>query len=295
MSVKKVTVDGNSVPLREFDLNTMPENPSIIMIAKRGSGKSWVCRSLLKHFKDIPGGVIISKTDRMSSFYGEFFPELFIHYEYSSELIDSILYRQQKMIHKQKEKAKIGKKIDPRAILIMDDCLASKGAWATDPTFAEIMYNGRHYRIMYILTMQFALGIKPEMRGQVDVVMLLSEDFYSNQKRIYEHYAGIFPTFQAFRNVFMDVTSDYGCMVLVNRGPQGDFLDKVFWYKAKNDPIDKIGSYQFNKFNDYNLNREWNNPAAQRFNAADFFSNKRERFKVSKIGVNQEIGKDKQF
>ena len=295
MTVKNIKLDGRSVPLREFDLNSMPENPSIIMVAKRGSGKSWVCRSLLKHFKDIPGGVIISPTDRMSSFYGEFFPELYIHYEYTSELIESILYRQRQMIYKQKEKAKLGKRVDPRAILVMDDCLSSKGTWATDPTFAEIMFNGRHYKIMYIMTMQFSLGIRPEMRGQVDVVMLLSEDFYSNQKRIYDHYAGIFPTFKAFRDVFMEVTADYGCMVLVNRGASKDFLDKVFWYKAKNDSIDKMGSSQFNKFHEYNFNRDWGNPNMQRFNAVDYFSNKRDKFKVNKIGVGQEITKEKPF
>ena len=40
--------DGNRcVRIKEFDLNSMCENPSIVMIAKRGSGKSWVCRAIL--------------------------------------------------------------------------------------------------------------------------------------------------------------------------------------------------------------------------------------------------------
>ena len=84
---KNINLNGKSLPMREFKLEWMVENPSICMIAKRGSGKSWVCRSILKHFRNIPGGVIISPTDKMSSFYGDFFPELFIHYEYKTELI----------------------------------------------------------------------------------------------------------------------------------------------------------------------------------------------------------------
>ncbi len=296
MSVKNIKLDGRSVPLREFALDDMVPHAAICMIAKRGSGKSWVCRSIMKHYKSIPGGVIISPTDRMSNFYGDFFPELYIHYEYTSELIESILYRQRNIIHKQKEKAKLGKKVDPRAILVMDDCLSSKGAWAKDSTFAEIMFNGRHYKIMYILTMQFPLGIKPELRGNFDYIFLLAEDFYSNQKRIYEHYAGIFPSFQAFRDVFMEVTSDFGSMVIVNKGANRDFLDKVFWFKATNDEINRMGSRQFNKFHDQNYNKDWNNPALQKqFNAMDYFSNKRNKFKVSKIGVNTEITRDQPF
>jgi len=296
MAVKNIKLDGRSVPLREFDLKNMVENPSIVMIAKRGSGKSWVCRSILKYFKDIPGGVIISPTDRMSSFYGEFFPELFIHYEYSAELIESILYRQRNMIYKQKEKAKLGKKIDPRAVLVMDDCLSTKGTWANEQSFSELLFNGRHYKIMYILTMQFALGVRPELRSNFDCVFLLANDFYSDQKRIYDHYAGIFPTFKAFRDVFMEVTNDYGSMVIVNRGANKDFLDKVFWYKAINDPIDKMGSKQFNIFHEQNYNHDWNNPAIQKqFNAADYFSNKRNKFQVNKIGVNTTITKEKPF
>ena len=99
----------------------------------------------------------------------------------------------------------------------------------TKPPF----FDGRHFKVMYILTMQFPLGISPELRGNFDYIFLLAEDFYSNQKRIYEHYAGMFPNLETFRQVFTQVTLDYGCMVIVNRGARATFLEKVFWYKAK--------------------------------------------------------------
>jgi hypothetical protein len=37
-------------PINEFDLNSMVDHPSIVMIAKRGSGKSWVVRAILQFF-----------------------------------------------------------------------------------------------------------------------------------------------------------------------------------------------------------------------------------------------------
>ncbi len=285
MTVKNIKLDGNSMPLREFKLEWMVSNPSICMIAKRGSGKSWVCRSILKKYRNIPGGVVISPTEKMNDFYGEFFPDIYIHYEYKTELIEKILYRQEIIINKAKRKAKLGKKVDPRAFLVMDDCLGSKGTWANDKSIMEMFFNGRHYKVMYILTMQFPLGIKPELRCNFDYIFLLGEDFYSNQKRLYEHYAGMFPSFKAFRDIFMDITDDFGCMVIANRGSRKSVLDKVFWFKSKEEDkdIDHIGSRQFNQFHKNNYNPNWR--TNRTFDAGEFFSNKTSKFKVKKVSV----------
>src|SRR5437764_1441288 len=133
MVAKIVKISGGKImPIRDFNLEWFCANPSICMIAKRGSGKSWVCRSIIKHFRNLPGGVIIAPTDKMNSFYGKFFPDLYIHYEYSSELLEQILRRQELVIQKCIDNYHKGKKVDPRAFLIMDDCLASKGSWMND-------------------------------------------------------------------------------------------------------------------------------------------------------------------
>ena len=276
--------DGTSVPMRKFDLNSMVEYPAVCMVAKRGSGKSFVCRAILRHFKDIPGGVIISGTDKVNPFYGEFVPELYIHYEYSSELIEKILHRQEIMIKKMKEKEKLGKKVDPRAFLVMDDCLADKGSWAKEKPIMELLFNGRHYRIMYILTMQFPLGIKPELRCNFDYVFLLAEDFYTQQKKLYDHYAGMFYNFKAFRDIFMSVTEDYGCMVINNRGSRKSLLDKVFWYKADDKDIGYVGSKQFKRFHKYNYNPNWQK-VDKGFDDKEFFSKKKDIYKVNKLSV----------
>ena len=255
---KDVKVGGNmSLPVKEFQLESMCENPAIVMIAKRASGKSWVCRAILKHFRDIPVGIIIAPTERMANppFYSEFFPDTYIHFDYRSEIIEKLLYRQDIMIEKEKEK--LGKKVDPRAFILMDDCLSKKGSWMKDQPIMELLFNGRHYRLMYMLTMHFPLGITPELRCNFDYIFLLSEDFYSNLKRLYDHYAGMFPTFDSFRQVFKDITSDYGAMVIVNRGARSSFLEKIFWYKAYNDSIGMIGCEQFVNYHNNNYDEYW--------------------------------------
>ena len=259
-NTRNVTLYGNKkLQIKQFHLTSMVENPAIVMIAKRASGKSWVCRDILKNFKDIPVGIIIAPTEKMANppFYSAFFPDSYIHYEYKSETIERVLYRQDIMIEKQKQKEKDSKFIDPRAFILMDDCLSKKSSWMKDQPIMELLFNGRHYRLMYILTMQFPLGITPELRCNFDYIFLLAEDFYSNLKRLYDHYAGMFPTFDSFRTVFKELTNDFGCMVIVNRGARSTFLEKIFWYKASNDDVGMIGCNQFIKHHDKNFDPEW--------------------------------------
>lgn len=293
MSKQVFTKGGNMLQIGVFKLDDIAKHASIVMIAKRGSGKSWVCRALLNHFSDIPVGIIIAPTDRMNGFYETFFPDTYIYYDFESSLIASILDRQEKIIDKNKTKNRLKKRIDTRAYIIMDDCLSRKKSWGKDEKILELLFNGRHYKLMYILTMQFPLGISPELRTQFDYIFLLADDFYSNIKRIYEHYAGMFPTFDSFRQIFKQLTADYGSMVIVNtsRGIKKDandeagFLNKVFWYKAGESKSKTLGCAQFNKFHNKNYDKNWRRKA-KIINVEDFcLLKKREKgsIKIEKI------------
>lgn len=289
--IKAVRLDGNqSLPIKEFKLESMCENPAIVMIAKRASGKSWVCRSILKHFKDIPVGLIIAPTEKMATppFYSDFFPDSYIHYDYKSEIIEKLLVRQDMMIEKTQDREAQGRRlVDPRGFILMDDCLSKKGSWQKDQPIMELLFNGRHYRLMYMLTMQFPLGISPELRCNFDYIFLLKEDFYSNLKRLYDHYAGMFPTFDSFRVVFKELTASFGAMVIVNRGACDSFLDKVFWYRAQNDSVGMIGCDQFVAHHDNNYEKAWKKKKKD-LNIMDIVNKrgkvKAPEFKIDKLG-----------
>mgnify|MGYP003508017695 FL=1 len=240
----KKNIDVNKVPVaqfKKFDMNSLVFddqgkflNPRIAIIAKSGSGKSWLVKEIMHHIKDIPCGVVIAPTDKMNGFYNDFIPRAFTHHEYNETIIARVLKRQKDILGKNKDRAKAGKKpIDPRAYLIMDDCMSSKHLWLKDPNVLSIFNEGRHYQLTYILTMQYALGIQPELRANFDFIFLLGEDVVSNRVRLYQHYAGIFDSQQAFDKVFLQMTENYGCMVINNKIRSTDLSKKVFWYKAK--------------------------------------------------------------
>jgi len=281
MNVESYT--GDKLPIPEFSLTEMCDDPSILMIAKRGSGKSWVTKAILAKFHRIPVGAIISPTEKDNPFFSEFFPDTYIYYKYESSIIKKILIRQKMILKKAREKKEQGKYIDPRAVIVMDDCLADKGSWARDPPIMDLLFNGRHRKITYILTMQYPLGIKPELRSNFDYVFLLAEDYISNMKKLYDHYAGMFPDFNSFREVFRQLTSDFGAMVIKNRGARANLFDKIAFYKAPNlEHIDiKFGCNQFRTYHKKNYREDWEEQQDKVDYDEYLFDKKRSRSRIS--------------
>uniref|UniRef100_A0A6C0J7U4 Packaging ATPase n=1 Tax=viral metagenome TaxID=1070528 RepID=A0A6C0J7U4_9ZZZZ len=259
MTLKDIKLGSSRLRIHKFNIKEMPDNVTIAMIAKRASGKSYLTREILFHKKEIPTAMAISKTEKLNKFYGEFIPDIYIYNNYSTGILNRLYSRQSKMSEDNNIRKKEGKKLkDDRVILIMDDCMSSKGTWVKEEQILELFFNGRHHHLSFILTMQYAIGIPPEMRSNFDFIFLLAEDFISNRKRLYDHYAGMFPSFDVFQQVFTQVTADYGCMVINNRVHSTDVTKKVFWYKAKETPEFTMGSKKYKKFHKKNYDQYWN-------------------------------------
>ena len=259
MTVIDIKYGGHSLKIKRFDIKSMPDNVTIAMIAKRASGKSYLTREILFHKRSIPTTVAISKTEKLNKFYADFIPDLFIYDEYNNTILNRLYKRQALISEDNEKKVKEGKTTkDARAMLIMDDCMSSKGSWVKEQPISELFFNGRHHNLSFILTMQFPLGIPPEMRSNFDYIFLLADDFISNRKRLYDHYAGMFPDFNTFQQVFLELTENFGCMVINNRVHSKDITEKVFWYKAKDTPEFTMGSKNYKKFHSRNYDKNWN-------------------------------------
>ena len=258
-NTKNVSFGASRLQLKKFPIHKMAEYCTIAMIAKRASGKSYLTREILYHKKDLPAVTVISKTEKLNKFYGDFCPDSYIFDKYEPEILTKVYERQAKLNEDNSERKKEGKKSkDDRLMLIMDDCMSSKGEWLKDPLILELFFNGRHHHISFILTMKYSLGIPPELRSNFDYIFLLAEDFTSNRKRLYEHYAGMFPTFGIFEEVFAEVTQNYGIMVIDNRVHSRNIADKVFWYRAKDTPDFTVGCNKYKKYHKEHFDREWN-------------------------------------
>ena len=96
--------------------------------------------------------------------------------------------------------------------------------------------------------MQYALGIPPNLRTNIDYIFILRENYVSNRKRLYEHYAGMFPNFDMFCQVMDQCTENYECLVVHNNAKSNKLQDQVFWYKAEPHDEVKLGSRKFWEF-----------------------------------------------
>jgi hypothetical protein len=241
-----------TLDLKKFDMRNITfkynetKGPVVVLIGRRDTGKSFLVRDLLYYHQDIPIGTVISGTEEGNGFYGKLVPKLFIHNEYNTAIIENILKRQRGVLKQIKKEMETFKKstIDPRAFIILDDCLHDS-TWSRDKMMRLLFFNGRHWKLMLIITMQFPLGVPPSLRTNIDFVFILREPYISNRKRIYENYAGMFPTFESFCQVMDQCTENYECLVINNNSKSNKLQDQVFWYKADSHNDFKLGSKEF--------------------------------------------------
>ena len=83
------------------------------------------------------------------------------------------------------------------------------------------------------------------LRTNIDYTFILREPYIANRKRIYENYAGMFPTFESFCQVMDQCTENYECLVVSNNAKSNKLEDQIFWYKATAHRDFKLGSKEF--------------------------------------------------
>lgn len=247
-----------NLKLSKFNMNMIPDDAVVVMIGRRGTGKSWLIKDLMWYKQRFPIGTVISGTEGANAFYSTIVPSLLIHEEFRPDIVNNVLKRQDTLTKQIRKEETMGRKslIDRRSFIVMDDCMYDN-KWVSDRGIRSLFMNGRHYGLLYILALQYVLGIPPVLRGQVDYVIILRENQVSSRRKIYEQFAGIFPTFELFCQIMDQCTENYECLVIHNGSKTNKLEDCVFWYKAEPHPDFKIGSRElWVKSADYERQKE---------------------------------------
>ena len=200
----------------------------IVIIGKPGTGKTTLITSLLYQKKHIfPVGLVMSGTEDSNGHYRRLFPSTFVYNKLESEKVESFIKRQ-----------KLAKKHlqNPWAILLLDDCTDDPKTFK-DPLFQGLYKNGRHWKMLYILSLQYCMDVKPVIRTNIDGTFILREPSLKNRRSLWENYAGIIPDFSMFCAIMDQITDDYTALYIHNATQSNRLEDCVFWYKApKNIP-----------------------------------------------------------
>ncbi len=241
-----------SLQLKRFNMNMIDDDATVVLIGKRNTGKSYLTRDMLYYKQDLPAGTVISPTENANKFYGNIIPPIFIHDEYEPKITNEFIKRQKTL----KKKIVSGEDdIDNRAFLIMDDCLYDND-WKKDKRIREIFMNGRHWGIFFVLSMQYAIGIPPNLRSNIDWVFLLRENIHQNRRKLYENFAGMFHTFEMFCQTMDACTENYECLVIHNGSKSNKLEDQVFWYKANDHEDFKICCPEAWQYSNANYNND---------------------------------------
>jgi len=237
--------------IKKFNMETIRDrceidsrkSPMIVVIGKKDTGKSFLVKDILFHTQNaFPIGTVISGTEVANEFFQHMVPSKLIHDKYKPDIVMNTIKRQLAVkTHRNQDKGRSGgnSNVDPRAFLILDDCLYD-ATWIREESTRYVFMNGRHIDLMTIITMQYPLGITPNLRTNVDFIFILRETMINNRKRIYDNYAGMFPTFEMFCQFMDQCTEDYNCLVICNGVSSNKLEDQVFWYKASEHPPFKL-------------------------------------------------------
>ncbi len=242
-----------SYNFQKFDLKKLTCGTLATFIGKRGSGKSYLMREFFYlNRKNINNVVVFSSTEGENQFYSEFVPKSFIHTTLDIDHLQKIFDCQKKHIVDQRALCRKNgveykeKTWKDNLLIIIDDFMHKKNLFNTE-TMKNITFNGRHSNLTVIIMIQYSMVLSPEYRTQVDVSCIFKETIIANKKRLYEYWAGFFPTYREFERILEKMTANYECMVvkLTNTDAQsakGGIENMCFWYKASNPPKFKLGN-----------------------------------------------------
>lgn len=225
------------IDLRKFKMQWVGDNKIIVLIGPRTRGKSTILLDYLFYNQDIPYCACIAPTENFNNTYTPHIPSRFIFTKYTAKLLEGFLKRQMTLRTK-KQAALTGygdrkyASVDCRGLLIMDDCLADNKGWKNDPSLKWIFMNGRHADVTFILTMQYQVGIPPELRVNIDWVFLCRENKKIEKEKLHKYYAGIFPHYDMFNQIFNRCTRNKCCMVINSLAESERIEDQVFWFHA---------------------------------------------------------------
>jgi hypothetical protein len=237
--------NNNNIAIRKFDPSKMRPNCIVLMVAKRGSGKSLLVKDLMYHKRHMVAGLAMSATEPGNGFYSSWIPPLFVYNEFDKNALGRLIQVQRRLTRENKAR---------EVFVILDDCGYDKRT-LNDKVMRELLYNGRHYKITVFLCVQYIHDITPGLRSNIDYIFALRENVHRD--KLFKNFFPMVGNLATFNAIADACTSDFGALVLDNTSTSCKLNDIIFWYKANIDrkPF-RIGSPEFWRYSKDHYDKE---------------------------------------
>ena len=220
--------------VKKFDPSTMKHHRIILLVGKRGTGKSVLMEDILYHLNDkLDFGLAMTPTESTAETFRKHMPEQWIYTQFDAGKLDSMLHMQRDLVKAKKNKS---------LFLCMDDCMFDKRCLKS-LGMRDLFFNGRHLRVTLINAMQYVMDMGPDLRSNVDYLFALRENIISNKQKLWKYFFGMFDSFQDFSRVLDKCTENHSALVLDNTSKTNNIEDCVFWYRAS----PELGDFKLGK------------------------------------------------
>ena len=223
--------------VKKFDPSTLKPHRIILIVGKRGTGKSVLQQDLMYHMSSkVDFGLAFSPTEETQDMFREHMPDSWIYGGFSQTKLDTMLQMQRDLCKSKKQRD---------LFIIMDDCMYDKKI-LKGLGIRDLFMNGRHMHITLCNAVQYVMDIGPDLRTQVDYIFALRENIISNKTKLWKYFFGMFEKYEDFAKVMDKCTANHGALVMDNTTGSCNIEECIFWYKANLDPPPfKLGSKLF--------------------------------------------------
>jgi hypothetical protein len=189
-------------------------SPKAVIIGRRKEGKSWLMKDLLFHLNDIQRGIIFHGLEDSQHFYNSFVSPESVHTKFNK--VDAL-----ELLRKQQVDECLN-----NTVVVMDDVIYDM---KIKSDIVELFSEANLNNTSLLLSMQYSFsGLKDK---HVDYAFIFKDKSIVNLKCCYEHYAGMFPTFESFIDVISSLNK-YECLVIHLSSESKRVTEQVFKYKA---------------------------------------------------------------
>ena len=258
---RKVDINSRIVEIKELDPsslyplhpNDMKNGSKYVIIGKPGTGKSTLVKSIIYAKKHIfPVGMFFSGTEDSNGFFSEIAPSSFIYNGLDTNNLTPIENFKKRQKYSKQYLESRGEY--PWALNVIDDCTYDT-KFLKKPIFQELYKNGRHWRMMHILSLQYCLDIKPEIRTCIDGVFILRESSLNMRKKLFENYGSCVESLNDWNDIMDQLTDNFTAIFINNKTISNSMEDNIFYYKADPNKVPKDWKFGCREYWDFHYER----------------------------------------